>query len=185
MFLNYLIKSLLDDVCSSSLTESLFRKVNGVLDFPFPFFYYDENGVRYDIFEEKETIVDLSVQNIYVRPWNNSKLINNLMHIESKEFAYMPDNHKSFYYSDIDLCYVYNGNHSINAGRYFKKGVIRSKTLNTTKLYPHCKTDGVHWYNSHTNEKLFKTDDFRLAAVYSIAKMRYEIIQNDYLHYDK
>lgn len=49
---------------------------------------------------------------------------------------------------------------------------ICSSAVNVT----HCTTDGLSWYNIHTGEEIEKVRDFRLAAVYAIARMRYEII---------
>ena len=101
-----------------------------------------------------------------------------IIYLFNKDFAYDKVNHYSYYYDDIDLCYVYNGNHSINAGRYYKKGKIISVCCNMTLLYDNCYTDGLKWYNLHTNEVIDTVEDFRLAAIFELAKKRY-MLNND------
>ena len=174
--LDYLIGSMLDDVCSSVIVSPWISYPNGLLPEPFPDHYFDENNDRHEIDTGKYTKVELAESRIYVRPWNTDRTVDNLLSLMIKDFSYDKSNHYSYYYGEIDLCFVYNGNHSINAGRYLKKGEILSKELDLTLLYPHCKTDGVFWYNSHTDEKLREVSDFRLAAVYTLASMKHDII---------
>lgn len=173
--LDYLISSILDDICTSVIVEPLITIPEGILLQPFPDHYYDENSKRHEIHTGNIKKVELSKCNIYVRPWNTEKTMDNLINLMKKDFEYKENNHFSYYYSEIDLCYVHNGNHSINAGRYLKKGKIISDELDITLLYPHCKTDGAYWYNSHTGNPIGKVDDFRLAAVYTLSRMRYDI----------
>lgn len=49
---------------------------------------------------------------------------------------------------------------------------------NITTFYSHCHTDGIYWYNSHTNDIIYDVHDFRLAAIYELAKKRYFIRNN-------
>lgn len=79
---------------------------------------------------------------------------------------------------DIDLCHVYNGNHSIHIGTYLKKSEIESEVCRTELLYSHCHTNGEYWYNSHTGKIISKVNDFRIAALYYAAQIRYKI-KND------
>lgn len=173
--LDYLISSILDDICTSVIVEPLITIPSGILPQPFPDHYFDENNKRHEIYTGNIRNVDLSKSYIYVRPWNTEKTMNNLIKLMKKDFEYKDDNHFSFYFSDIDLCYVHNGNHSINAGRYLKKGEILSDELDLTLLYPHYNTDGAFWYNSHTGEKTEKVSDFRFAAVFTMASIRYDL----------
>ena len=47
-----------------------------------------------------------------------------------------------------------------------------------TLLYDNCYTDGLKWYNLHTNEVIDTVEDFRLAAIFELAKKRY-MLNND------
>lgn len=173
--LDYLISSILDDICTSVIVEPLITITSGILPEPFPVHYFDEYNEQHEIHTGNVRNIDLSKSNIYVRPWNTEKTMDNLISLMKKDFRYDKNNHYSYYYSDIDLCYVHNGNHSINAGRYLKKGEILSQELDLTLLYPHYKTDGAFWYNSHTGENTGKVSDFRFAAVFTMASIRYDI----------
>lgn len=171
--LDYLINSLLSDVCSSSIVHPIITFPSELIHSPFPESYIDYYGNRNDISSEETIDVELDKAMVYVRPWNTERTRSSLMLLKSSNFKYIKENHFSIFYKDINLCFVYNGNHSINAGRYYKKGTITSKVYHLEKLYPHCYTDGVYWYNSHSKEILHRVDDFRLATVYSIAQLKY------------
>lgn len=175
MLLDYLIDTLLDDVCTSVVVEPLTRFVDGTLPEPFPNVYIDEKGNRHCICQKTKTAVDLSTAKIYVRPWNNDRTKKSMKRLSKEDFTYYEDNHWSIFYTDINLCYVYNGNHSINAGRYFHKGTIFSRKYDLPEIYPYCMTDGLNWYNPFTNQVLSNVSDFRLAAVYTLAQMRYTV----------
>lgn len=175
---DYIIKSLIDDACTSKIVEPLIKPTEGVLDEPLPLFYYDENGNSKSIYTSKKISVDLTTANIYVRPWSIDKTLDSLLNLSDKRFVYKSNNHFSYYYTDINLCYVHNGNHSINAGRYYKKGTILSDEADTALLYPHINTDGVYWYNAHTNQIIDGVSDFRIAAVFLVAKMKNELTNN-------
>ena len=59
------------------------------------------------------------------------------------------------------------------------KGKITSEEYDLPLLYPNLKTDGTDWFNAHTDEKITPVSDFRFAAVFTLAKMRYEMIQSE------
>lgn len=171
LLLDYMIDSMLDDACADTVIEPLIGRVKGPLEEPFPDHFFDENGNKQYILSNQTVPVDLSKEKIYVRPWSCEKIFKNLICRFSEEFQ-ANDKHKANYYADIKLCHVYGGNHSINAGRYFKKGTINAHEFDTTLLYPHIKTDGENWINAHTGEILSEVSDFRLACVYSLAQIR-------------
>lgn len=172
LLLDYIITSLKVDICSSGIILPFIQQHTTPFNSPFPQKFIDENGNIKNYI--KGTVeVKLSDTDIYVCTWNNERTFNNLLHLSKNDFKYDKLNHYSIFYEDINLCYVFNGNHSINAGRYLKKGTITSQKADLTLLYPHCYTDGIKWYNSHTNEILHNVEDFRLAALYEVAKKRY------------
>ena len=177
VILDYIIDILKIDICSSGIVEPFIIKPSSPYKFPFPFRIYDENENQIEIFCGQKEIT-LENTDIYVRPWDTSRQFKNILNLKDKDFVYDKDNHYSYYYNDINLCYVFNGNHSINAGKYFKKGKIISTVCDITLLYHHCYTDGIHWYNSHTNNIITDVDDFRLAVIYQLAKKRYFIRNN-------
>lgn len=172
LLLDYLIDTILADVCSEKLFLPLIIHPQMPLPSPFPTDFYDPSGVCETIETKEKVSVSLSGSKpVYLCPWNNERCAASLVNISKNKFV-CDDNHRAYFYTDIGLCHVYNGNHSINAGRYLKKGEITAVVCRTEMLYPHCYTDGAHWYNSHTNEKLLRAGDFRFAAVYSLARLR-------------
>lgn len=174
VILDYIIDILKVDICSSGIVEPFIIQPSEPYNYPFPNSVYDENG---NTINGRKGIIEIELDktDIYVRPWNVERQFKSILSLKDIEFEYDKTNHWSLYYSDINLCYVFNGNHSINAGKYFKKGKINSEYLDLTLLYPHCYTDGKHWYNSHTNDIIADVDDFRLATIYELAKKRFFI----------
>lgn len=175
--LDYIIDILKVDICSSGIIEPFIVQPSSPYKTPFPIYIYDESENRIEIFCGKQEII-LEDTDIYVRPWNVKRQLESILNLKDKNFVYNENNHWSYYYNDINLCYVFNGNHSVNAGRYLKKGKIISECCDITMLYPHCYTDGIYWYNSHTNNIISGVDDFRLATIYELAKKRYFIRNN-------
>ncbi len=175
LILNYVIDVLIEDICASCAADVLKKPTASPFTQCIPCFYTDENGDTINIDTGTETMVDLSCAKLYVCPWKKERTVKNLLDLYNKSFIYDETNHSSNFYTDINLCHVYNGNHSIHIGSYLKKGVIKSDICQTELLYPHCVTDGLYWYNSHTGAKTSNVTDFRLAAVYSIARLRYEL----------
>ncbi len=171
MLLSYLIDTILDDVCAEMVYQPLISNTSPQNFIIFPE-TYDEAGSRKSMLSGETVDVDLSVSKVLTCPWNNTRTPRNLLNINGNDFEFMQDNHRSVYYTDIELCQVYNGFHSINAGRYLKKGTIKSDVFRFELLYLHYVTDGLYWYNVHNGEKHSKVFDFRLAAVYSLARMR-------------
>lgn len=171
LLLDYLIDTILADACTGKLFLPLLTHPKMPLPSPFPTDFYDQSGVCKSIQTDEKVNVSLSGSTpVYLCPWEKDRCANAILNIAKTKFV-CDDNHKS-YYTDIGLCEVYSGNHSINAGRYLKKGEITASVRRAEMLYPHCYTDGSYWYNSHTNEKLFRVGDFRFAAAYSLTQPR-------------
>lgn len=176
LLLDYIINVITEDLCCSTVAEILEKPYSNILPACcFPSFCIDESGNKIKICTEKRTKVDLSQAKVYVRPWNKSKTAIDLLALSENPFTYNKDNHKSDFYTDINLCKVNNGNHGIHIANYLKKGTIESDVYDIKLLYPHCTTDGLKWYNSHTGESLGDVYDFRIAAAYSVAQLRDKI----------
>lgn len=176
--LNYLIDSILEDICTSHIAQILYNKEPPInMEDLVPLQLFDELGNEISICTNKKIEVDLSKSKVYVCPWNKSRLHDILLTLYKTSFKYDESNHLSYFFTDLDFCWVYNGNHSICAGIYYKKGTIISEICDTKLLYLHCKTDGQFWYNLHTGEKLMPVYDFRFAAAFSIAQIRNKILK--------
>ncbi len=170
--LTYLINTILDDVCA----ESVFRPITAEHSSPYrltlPWEYFDENGNKIFVRYDEPIEINLATTRILTCPWSNERTPKALLDIKNKKFQFMEGNHSAVFYEDIGLCQVCNGYHSINAGRYLKKGTIKADVCHLEQFYPHCVTDGYNWINTHTKKPFATASDFRLAAVYSLARMR-------------
>lgn len=131
------------NVIRNDLSSDILYLEEDITAYPFPLFYYDEQGNKYKL------------------PGNG--------------FVHDKSNHWAYCFPYISLCYVHNGKYLIPSGITYKKGIIQAKEYDITKLFPHMHTDGINWYNSHSNEKRGELADFRLGVIYEIARLKYTI----------
>lgn len=110
-----------------------------------------------------------------VLPWNRDRLRNSVKNIHINNFEYHSNNHLAYYFSYIDICHVYNGNHSISAGIGHEKGIIKAKEYDIRDSFNHIYTDGEQWFNIHTKEPIEEVFDFMIAILYELAKIKYNL----------
>lgn len=179
IILDFILDAIREDLKTSCLTSIFYNRENfeGIHSRPFPDNYYDESGNLLTIpCGDKETKeVDLSKECVLVFPWHRGRLRSQIKNIYRNKFIYQDNNHFSYYYPYLKICYVWNGYHSISAGIVHKKGYIKAKEKDITPLFRHIYTDGLYWYNSHTKEKLFDLFDFRVGLIYEISKIKYKL----------
>ena len=146
------------------------REINALL----PSGYEDGTGRNVSIFDHEKIQISLQDTDVFSLPWRPESLQNKVKTLAQEDFV-CDSNHMAVYYSGIDLCYAFNGIHSITAGNYFKKGVIEADVLHAERLFPHIRTDGVQWINAHTSRSMFQVSDFRIALIYELCRLRQEL----------
>lgn len=167
-------RDLIHDLLANILYDDSYFKEQ--IRLPFPAVCYDQTGKKIDTLSvTKNKEVDLSKDYILVLPSKRSKLKNILKTVNASGFKYQENNHYAFYYNYIDLCYVYNGLHSITAGIYHKQGFIKAQECNLPDFFDHFYTDGLNWYNSYTNSIIGDVWDFRLSIIFEVAKLKYKL----------
>lgn len=144
---------------------------------PFPCNYYNESGNELEFCPDDKKIrrVDLSKDCVLVLPWHRNRMISSIKKVFLNGFKFHKENHLAYYFSHVGFCYAYNGNHSIASGIVHKKGYIKAKVCDVSKLFKHVYTDGKAWYNSHDKSKLTDVFDFRVGIIYELAKLKYRI----------
>lgn len=180
VILNFMLNVIKKDLQTDLLSHIFYSEEHFAKQFryPFPLFYYDEQGNEQGLPEEGIIEIDLAQDAVLVLPWHRERLRGQIKNIFSNNFVYDRSNHMAYCFPYIDLCYVYNGIHSVSSGIFHKKGIIKAKAYDITKLFFQIHTDGRNWYNSHNNEKRGELADFRLGIIYEIAKMKYAIENN-------
>jgi hypothetical protein len=88
------------------------------------------------IFEESNNKVKLNTDTIFVAsPWSGGNLTGNTnayRGVVGSGFVQDPHgNHKGFYFKDLDIAFVYNGNHSISLGT-----IINDIDITTNSVFP-------------------------------------------------
>lgn len=172
--LSYLIDTVARDLCSSAIAQPLYKEHCQPVFSGFPVQWIDQND-NYNALHSTAVNVDLTRCFVYVNPWDNRRMRDSLLHLQDCSFLFKPEIHHAFFYPELSLCCVINGNHSINAGRYFRKGTIQASSMNLCDLFPHIETDGANWYHVHKKTICSAVSDFRFAALYYLAKRRWSI----------
>ncbi|WP_394899152.1 DUF6710 family protein [Clostridium paraputrificum] len=112
-------------------------------------------------------------------PYNIDRKKNSIINLSKLDFEYDSINHIGIYYTFVDICYVYNGIHSTSSGIELKKeGNISVKdVVKIEELFDYVYTDGEKWYDINLGEEIDIVIDCRLAILYEVAKIKYEIIK--------
>lgn len=177
VLLDYLIDTLINDICIYQVSLPIYKGFSNAVRHPFPTSCKDEYSKEISCFTGRKISIELSKTPTFTTPRDSARTRASLIRLQKEEFEFNPLNHDCYYYPEINLCYVGNGNHSINAGRYFKKGTVEASEILLSKLFPHIETDGVNWLSIHHKSPIdsLKIPDFRFAAIYSLAQMRYNL----------
>ncbi len=175
--LNYLIDTILDDICTAYIAEPLLYNSNKLAATPFPTEYIDENGEKQVTDTGRKVTVSLANTRLHLHPHGWDRTLALVSKISGEDFEFQPRNHKSIYYPELNLCHVTSGNHSMNAGRYLKKGKIISHEHDLKPLFTRYYTNGSEWYDVQTRDEISQVADFRFAAVYTLARMRADIVE--------
>lgn len=179
LMLDYILHTVKLDIMYDLISEILYKNwgVGEHYRRPFPTTYYDEQDNKIDFFKSEEVIeINLAEKHFLTTPWHRARFRVKLKEISKHGFRYCKTNHKVFYFTHIDLCYVESGHHSISTGIYKKQGTVKGIKCDLSKLFKNVHTDGRYWYNTHTEEILDDVWDFRIAVLYSIAKMKEDIL---------
>lgn len=175
--LDFIMGVVRKDIQYDLMSKFLYSNMEGIyIDSPFPLSLTSKNINEPDkiilVNENKE--VDLSKDTIILLPWERTRFLDTVKYVYKDKFRYIKDNHKAHYYSDIDLCYVHSGNHSITTGIIKGKGIIKAEEYDIKNMFSILTTDGLNWYlngEKHTIEVF----DFRVAILYEIAKIKYSL----------
>ncbi len=165
------------DIQYDLLSKFLYSEIDDIeTHFPFPWVYFMENS---DIpnkakLVRDDKLIDLSKDPVVLLPWDRYAFSPVIKSIVGTGFKYIKSNHKGYYFSDIELCYISNGNHSIATGIIKKMGEIQVKEYDIKNLFKDLTTDGLYWY-INGEKQLKKIFDFRLALLYELAKLKYNL----------
>lgn len=176
--LDYMLTVIKIDFQYSMFTDSLYKYPDvpiHIWNF-MPTVAYDENGVGINLSCGQTKIVDFSTDCVISVPWESERMIHSISHIFHDGFDQTAGSYTGTYFELMDVCYITNGLHHTAAGIVNKSGTVNVNVYHTGLAFSHISTDGANWHNTHTGAILDKVYDFRIAALYEIAKNKYELI---------
>lgn len=134
--IDYTIKVVKNDIQSSYIADIFYKDDPIDTSCLFPLYYYDENNKGWPIETDEKIELDFSSDtNFLTVPWDKQRLINVVKLIFGKSFIFHKNNHMSFYFPIIDLCYIYNGLHSSSVGITNRSGKIISTVCELEKEF--------------------------------------------------
>lgn len=178
-------KAIKQDLQSDLLTELIYSGQSVLpeeIDFsyPLPLYYSDKKGKEICLVEKntEKITISLNENNVFILPWNYDRFSGAINHINEAGFVYDKQNHMANYYRDVDFCFVYNGLHHTAVATLLKQGKIKADVIDITKLYPlmDVNPDG-QFYHISSMKITDENPDFRIAAIYKIARIIWNLKQ--------
>lgn len=174
---NYAMSVIREDFAAYGRTLMFRKAFANRLSSLFPTEYFLADGSRKVFCKKGKKMVSLqNRENILVVPWECRRLANILNIVYSKGFI-ADDNHKAYYYTEIDTVEVYSGNHSISAGIFFGTGTITADVFNLSEVFEHIDTDGENWINHHNGTILTPVSSVHIAVLYEIARQKFNFLK--------
>ncbi|WP_316335396.1 DUF6710 family protein [Clostridium sp.] len=181
IMLDYMMETIRNDLKYSFLTEIIysprFQTLNITRKTFIPEFYVDEKGNKVNVTNRLNKKINLRNDTIIVVPYRRERKRNAIVYLKNNIFKYMEDNHMGKYYELVDITYIYNGIHSISSGVELGKDndITVKEVVNIVELFPNIHTDGIEWINSHSNKSIYEVIDFRIAILFELARLKYNI----------
>lgn len=183
IMLDYMMETIKNDLKYSFLTEIIYSPRFETLDITrktfIPEFYEDEKGKMINVTNRREKKINLKNDTIITVPYRQERKMNSILYLKNNVFKYMEDNHMGKYYEILDITYIYNGIHSISSGIELGKDsdIVIKEVIKVSELFPHIYTDGIEWINSHSNKSIYKVVDFRIAILFELSRLKYNIFR--------
>ena len=178
LVIEYVMNVVRKDIEVDSLSRYLYKQPN---------LYKDENYhlMPQTIFTENGSEISLTGDEEFVKvELNKSCVVSYISKLQSifEMIVYfkkekMEEKHYNFsrYFKEIDVCYVWHHLHSASMGVTRGEGEIIANQVSLVKAYPHLNTDGQYWLNAHTGEQLMLVHDFRIAILYELSRMKFNL----------
>ena len=174
--LTYMMDVIKRDIQSEYIADLFYNDESKRISLEFvPTLYFDKDGIKHYLEFSECQEVSLKDNYVITFPWNCGRMGDNILNIIKNGFKNYPINHIVYYYKELNICQVMNGNHSIAAGIYTEKGTVLAKIVDMKPLFENLKTDGAYYYIIHNNTIIEKVQDFRIAVIFEIAKMKYKL----------
>ncbi len=178
--IDYFMRVIKMDIQSDFLSSIIYsntaieRRKNELL----PSSYYNENGDEHKIVEPKEAnvCIDLSKGAVFAIPWEVSRISSAISSVFKQGYKYDKRNILAFYYAEMDFTLVVNGLHHTSAAIVQKKGFINAINIDVRQLFPHVYTDGLKWYDVHTDNSTSDLCDFRFGILFEAAKLKNKLL---------
>lgn len=139
---------------------------------------YDRNHVRKKIIELKDRKVLVNDENLICIPWNVERMIHAVNDIANHGFSNQLDylNGEAIYYTEMELCYRFNGiHHAAAATAMNKSGEIIAKTYDISVLFDIVDiNDNGEFVSIGEPSKAYQTD-YRIALLYYLARERWKM----------
>jgi hypothetical protein len=173
-FVSDLVKSDLQSDCMTRLIYSGETLKRGGLENKGGLFEIGER-LGININTREKIVLDLGKSYVFTVCWSGQKLFDNVTREGGSPFRDFWGDHTGYYYKTMDYACVVNGVHSVTAALREKRGKLSLMLFDDTPLFERVVTDGAYWIDAQTFEVLGEVSDFRLALIYSLTRLKYQL----------
>ena len=164
---------LLEGACSEAATLEFWFGGNNDRVNDYPNYYYDDSGNLKSIDTEKTIEINIADTHIYTIPYDKKKRLQAIKNLRREDLDRNKNELIAYYYPDVNAAFVAEGRHHIHAADYYNRGTLICKLFDDTLLYENVYTNGRIWHHRNPSSDVVPVKDFRLAAVYSLARRRH------------
>lgn len=184
-FLQFIIDTLKADVRSICNLNFLIENIGELSNLKLSYNYNDlpkiiptiycKNGKVYDAHKETKVYVNLSTTTVWAYTRKAKSIIDCLRFLKYNKLDLPENSYTAHYYDYIDvLTEMTNYTHSCAVAGYYKSGEVEAQLIRTAELFPYVSTDGIRWYYTENDQTISNVNDFRIALIYEVAKLKYK-----------
>lgn len=177
LILKWFMDIIKNDLISENISSHLYQSKESLKIYRcvIPYSTYDENGNEIKAYTGEYKEIHLEKDFVHTLLWKPKSSINMVKKLKSSSFI-QNGNHQAHYFEELDLCYAYNGLHSISAGVYHKQGKINAEIIRLNRLFPYVSTDGLTWLFKSDYQNDIPVKDFRFAVLFETARIKHDLI---------
>ena len=167
----------LQHVCFTNLLKINMFILNNIDKIPLiPYCYSDRYGREcFNARSSKKVGVDFGKDSIITFPWKINSYGTGIIHVAKMGYKYENGNIQAHRYNHLNLTIITSGRHHSMAGIIAKQGIIEAEEIDTSIIYKNLVTDGARWFLLKNHLAIGTVFDYRIAVIYSIGKMLYEL----------
>ena len=140
---------------------------------------FTAEGTERTIVTKDHQEIDLKTVPVITSNWNRRRTASSIIRLSKEPFIEDKSNHRVVLYKGLGFAVAQSGNHSINAGSYYKKGILGARIYDVSSAFQFVDTDGANWINAQSREVIIPVFDYRVAILYELQRLKTALQKTD------